>query len=93
MIEIFQGVIQFFILFILFLFPITPQINNIFLKKYNFEIFDIICINLVLNLNCYLIISAFKIDLNILFAINFILAIAFLFFHFKKNIISKKKRI
>jgi|694.fasta_scaffold15946_5 hypothetical protein len=91
MIEILQGVIQFFILFILFLFPITPQINNIFLKKYNFEIFDIICINLVLNLNCYLIISAFKIDLNILFAINFILAIAFLFFHFKKNIIFLKK--
>jgi hypothetical protein len=91
MIEILQGIIQFFILFILFLFPITPQINNIFLKKYNFEIFDIICINLVLNLNCYLIISAFKIDLNILFAINFILAIAFLFFHFKKNIIFLKK--
>jgi len=91
MIEILQGVIQFFILFILFLFPITPQINNIFLKKYNFEIFDIICINLVLNLNCYLIISAFKIDLNILFAINFILAIAFLFLHFKKNIIFLKK--
>ena len=91
MIEILQGIIQFFILFILFLFPITPQINNIFLKKYNFEIFDIICINLVLNLNCYLIISAFKIDLNILFAINFILAIAFLFLHFKKNIIFLKK--
>jgi hypothetical protein len=91
MIEILQGVIQFFILFILFLFPITPQVNNIFLKKYNFEIFDIICINLVLNLNCYLIISAFKIDLNILFSINFILAIAFLFLHFKKNIIFLKK--
>ena len=91
MIEILQGVIHFFILFILFLFPITPQINNIFLKKYNFELFDIICINLVLNLNCYLIISAFKIDLNILFAINFILAIAFIFFHFKKNIIFLKK--
>ena len=91
MIEIFQGIIQFFILFIFFLFPITPQISNIFFKKYNFQIFDIICINIVLNLNCYLLISAFKIDLNILFLINLILAIVFLLSHFKKNIIFLKK--
>lgn len=91
MIEIFQGVIQFFILFIFFLFPITPQISNIFFKKYNFQIFDIICINIVLNLNCYLLISAFKIDLNILFLINLILAILFLLFHSKKNVIFLKK--
>jgi len=91
MIEISQSIIQFLILFIFFLFPITPQINNIFLRRYNFEIFDVICINIILNLNCYLVISAFKINLTILFFTNAILAIAFFIFHFKKNIIFLKE--
>ena len=91
MIEIFQALIQFFILFIFFLFPITPQVNNILLKKYNFKIFDIICINIVLNLNCYLLLSALEINLNILFIINAICALIFFFFHFKKNILFLKK--
>lgn len=84
MIEIFQALIQFFILFIFFLFPITPQVNNILLKKYNFKIFDIICINIILNLNCYLFLSALKINLNILFIINAICALIFFFFISKK---------
>ena len=91
MIEIFQALIQFFILFIFFLFPITPQINNILLKKYNFKIFDIICINIILNLNCYLLLSALNIDLNILFIINVACVLIFFFFHFKKNIFFLKK--
>jgi len=91
MIEISQAIIQLLLLFVFFLFPITPQINNIFLKKYNFGIFDIICINIILNLNCYLIISAFKINLNVLFLINLILAVSFFIFHLKRNIIFLKE--
>jgi hypothetical protein len=91
MIEISQAIIQLLLLFVFFLFPITPQINNIFLKKYNFGIFDIICINIILNLNCYLIISAFIINLNVLFLINLILATSFFIFHLKKNIIFLKE--
>lgn len=91
MIEISQAIIQLLLLFVLFLFPFTPQINNIFLKKYNFGIFDIICINIILNLNCYLIISAFKINLNVLFLINLILAMSFFIFHLKRNIIFLKE--
>jgi hypothetical protein len=91
MIEISQAIIQLLLFFVFFLFPITPQINNIFLKKYNFGIFDIICINIILNLNCYFIISAFKINLNVLFLINLILAISFFIFHLKKNLIFLKE--
>lgn len=86
MIEISQAIIQLLLLFVFFLFPVTPQINNIFLKKYNFRIFDIICINIILNLNCYLIISLFKINLSVLFLINFLLVISVFIFHLKKNI-------
>ena len=65
MTEIFQTLIQFLVFSLLFSFPITPQINNIYLKNYHFKFYDLICINIVINLNLYLLLSAFKFDLNI----------------------------
>ena len=86
MTEIFQTLIQFLVFSLLFSFPITPQINNIYLKNYHFKFYDLICINIVINLNLYLLLSAFKFDLNILFMINILLAVSFFIFHFKKNL-------
>tara|TARA_Y100000816_G_C26099262_1_gene582272 strand:- start:957 stop:2282 length:1326 start_codon:yes stop_codon:yes gene_type:complete len=85
MIEISQIIFQFFILLILFSFPITPYVNQQYLTKYNFNIFSIICLNIIINLNAYLILSTFIVNINLLFFINFFLAVTALIFNYKKN--------
>tara|TARA_X000000950_G_C13863304_1_gene639628 strand:+ start:341 stop:1672 length:1332 start_codon:yes stop_codon:yes gene_type:complete len=77
---------QFFLLFLIFSFPITPYINNFYLRKYNFDIYNVFCFNIIINLNIYLIISIFVSNIQVLFLINLGLAIIFLFLNIKKNI-------
>ena len=85
MIEFILIILQFFILSLLFLFPITPHINNRYLGKYNFDIYNILTLNIILNLNIYLIISIFITDIKSLFFINIGLAIFFIFINLKRN--------
>ena len=86
MIEIFQIFFQFFIFFLFFIFPVTPEINNRWLIGYKFNIYDLISINIVINLTIYLIITLFNFNLNYLFFINFLIAFLFLCLNFSKNI-------
>lgn len=85
MIEFILIILQFFVLSLLFLFPITPHINNSYLGKYNFDIYNILTLNIILNLNIYLIISIFITDVKSLFFINIGLALFFIFINLKKN--------
>ena len=85
MIEFILIILQFFVLSLLFLFPITPHINDRYLGKYNFDIYNILTINIILNLNIYLIISIFISDIKSLFFINIGLALFFIFINLKKN--------
>ena len=87
MIELTLILFHFFLLFILFLFPITPHLNNHYLGKYNFDIYNIFFFNIVINLNIYLIISIFIKNIQLLFLINIGLAILFLLYNLKKNIL------
>ncbi len=86
MIELSQIAFHFFILSIFFIFPVTPYLNQRYLRKYNFDVYNIFCLNIVLNLNIYLIISIFIRNLELLFTINLILAFLFILTTFKKNI-------
>lgn len=86
MIELTLIISQFFVLFLIFSFPITPHINNFYLRKYNFDIYNVFCFNIIINLNIYLIVSIFVSNIQLLFLINLGLAILFLFFNIKKNI-------
>lgn len=87
MIELTLILFQFFLLFILFLFPITPYLNSHYLGKYNFDIYNIFCLNIIINLNIFLIFSIFIKNIELLFLINLGLAILFLLYNLKKNIL------
>ena len=87
MTELIFIVLQFFIITVLFLFPITPYVNDRYLEKYNFDIFNVFCINIIINLNCYLIISIFITEIKILFLINLAIASVALLISIKKNLI------
>lgn len=94
MIEILTVFLNFFFLFILFLFPLNfiKKDNLIFLKNFNF--FDLICLNILLQFTIYLGLSFFyeKIDLIIrsFFSISLIFIV---FFFLKKNFSFKKNNL
>tara|TARA_B100000900_G_scaffold413519_1_gene437708 strand:- start:602 stop:1933 length:1332 start_codon:yes stop_codon:yes gene_type:complete len=90
MTELIFIVLQFFIITILFLFPITPYVNDRYLGKYNFDIYNVFCINIIINLNCYLIISIFITEIKTLFLINLTIASVALLISIKKNLIILK---
>lgn len=87
MIEYILIILQFFVLSLLFLFPITPYISNRYLGKYNFDIYNILSLNIIFNLNIYLIISIFITNIELLFFINIGLAFFFIFINLKQNIL------
>ena len=85
MIEIINIIYLFFAIFCIFSFPLNSVFINKNLKKYNYNIFEIYSLNIILILSIFLFLSFFK--FNILFVYYFFLGLSFLnlfFFDWKK---------
>ena len=88
--ELFLIFSQFFFLFFLFLFPfhfIKKEIT--FLNNLNF--YDLICLNILIQFNIYLILSFFFSDIGLLIYFLFILSLIFSLYLFFKNKFFYKK--
>jgi len=81
---------QFSFLFILFLFPLH-FIKKRFFFLTNFNFYDLICLNILIQFNIYLILSFFFSDITLLIYFFFILSFIFSLYLFFKNKFFYKK--
>lgn len=94
MIEIFTIFLNFFFLFILFLFPLNfIKKNNLFFLN-NFNFFDLICLNILFQFTIYLCLSFFYVKIDLIIRFIFIISLIFILFNtYKKNFIFKKNNL
>jgi len=84
MIELSLALLQIFIFIIIFSYPLNIYNIKQISKSYKFGFYDIILINIILHLSVYLCLSFFKINLQIVFAIQLIIGLIFFINHRKK---------
>lgn len=94
MIEILTVFLNFFFLFILFLFPLNfIKKNNLVLLE-NFNFFDLICLNILLQFTIYLGLSFFNVKIDLIIKFIFIISLIFILFNlYKKNFIFRKNNL
>ena len=84
MIELSLALLQIFIFIIIFSYPLNIYNIKQISKSYKFGFYDIILINIILHLSVYLCLSFFKINLQIVFAIQLIIGLIF-FINYQKK--------
>ena len=84
MIELSLALLQIFIFIIIFSYPLNIHNIKQISKSYKLGFYDIILINIILHLNVYLCLSFFKINLQIVFAIQLIIGLIFFIYYQKK---------
>ena len=93
MIELSLALLQIFIFILIFNYPINLQNNFIIFKSYKLGFYDCILINIIIHLNVYLFLSFFKINLHVIFGLEFIIGLLYLFIYQKEHFKIIKKNI
>ena len=84
MLEISSILLSIVSIIIIFSFPFNCYNSKNAIFKYQLNFFDIILLNIILNLNVLLLVSFFSINLNILFIIYIFAGSLFFFYNFRK---------
>lgn len=86
MLEISSILLSVISIVIIFSFPINCYNSKIAILKYQLNFFDIILLNIILNLNFLLLLSFFSVNLKIIFIIYIFASFLFFFYNFTKYI-------